>query len=235
MAQERKTTAKNPLKAVPDQDNDTTPDARTDRPRNAVSEERIAQARQRQVTLIGKRIRELRRNRLTLSQLAELSQVSVGLLSRLENGIGNPSFASLNSIARALDVDVYTFFQSPDDSATLLRKGERVSLRILNTNVELELLGPTLAAAQRSGLVAVLIHLPRGHVDSKWTDGSATSRMQLDLVLEGSVAYQVDNEQYELATGDTILFDASRRHKRTNLSRTDQSTIFTISREIDFL
>ena len=78
---------------------------------------RIARLHRRQITLIGRRIGELRRGRLTLSQLANLSQVSVGTLSRLEKGIGNPQFAVLHAIARALGVDVYTFFQSPDVTA----------------------------------------------------------------------------------------------------------------------
>ena len=39
---------------------------------------------------IGGRVRELRRDRLTLVQLAAASGVSIGLLSRLENGSGNP-------------------------------------------------------------------------------------------------------------------------------------------------
>ena len=231
------------LKAVPDiqaSDVPTTParrgaaQTRGDLPRSAVDEERIAQLRQRQVALIGKRIRELRRNRLTLSELAKLSQVSVGLLSRLENGIGNPQFAALNAIARALDVDVYTFFQSPDTTAKPLRRGERTSVLIQNTGVELELLTPTLAAAQQVGLVTVLIHLPREQTDS-WVEGSATSRMQLEVILKGSVSYEVESEQYRLDEGDSIMFDASRRHRRTNPSRTDTATIFSVSRDVDFL
>lgn len=194
----------------------------------------IARLRRRQVALIGRRIGELRRGRLTLSQLAKLSQVSVGTLSGLEKGIGNPQFAVLNAIAHALGVDVYTFFQSADVTATPLRRGERTCLRIQNTGVELELLTSTLVAAQQAGLVAVLIHLPSEQSDA-WTEAIAGSRTQIEVVLKGIVSYQVDAEQYQLDEGDTIMFDGARRHRRTNPSQAGTATIFSVSREIDSL
>ena len=203
-------------------------------PGPSLDTDRIAQLRQHQVALIGKRIEELRRGRLTLSQLAELSQVSVGTLSGLEKGVGNPRFAALNAIARVLEVDVYSLFQSPDVTPAPARRGDRTSVRIQNTGVELELLTPTPLAAQQAGIVAVLIHLPRDRSD-RWTEAAATSRMQIEVVLKGTVSYEIDSERHQLSEGDAIMFDASRRHRRSNPSSADTATIFSISRTIDSL
>ena len=200
-----------------------------------VDEERIAQARDRQVATIGRRINDLRRNRYTLGQLADASGVSVGLLSRLENGIGNPSFTSLNAIARALDVDVRTFFDAPDHSAVVLRHGKRTVIRNAATKVECELLTSTLSAAQRTGLVATLIQLPRNPTTDEWVEETTSSRDQLEFVLRGTVSVQVDNEIYQLEEGDAIMFDASRRHRHLNVGDMDTALVFCVSREIDFL
>ena len=200
-----------------------------------VDEARIARARTRQVGAIGKRIKDLRRNHYTLGQLAETSGVSVGLLSRLENGIGNPSFAALNAIARALDVDVYTFFDASDRSAVVLRQGQRTLMRNMTTRVSCELLSTTLPAAQRTGLVATLIELPRNQSEPPWVDSTTESRDQLELVLHGTVAIEVENEKYELEEGDSIMFDASRRHRRFNRNRKEPALVFCVSREIDWL
>jgi len=200
-----------------------------------IDESRIVAVRQRRVASIGRRIRELRRNRFTLSQLAELSEVSVGLLSRLENGVGNPSFVSLNAIARALDVDVYTFFESPDSSPSVLRTVDRARIRMVKTKVELEPLVPSLAAGHEAGLVAALVHLPRNHADEQWVQNSTHGHDQFEVLLTGTVHYQVDHEFYELHEGDAILFDPARRHKRHNVSRTDPATVLLIARQLNFL
>ena len=49
---------------------------------------------------LGSRIRVLRRERnLTLERLGELSDLSVGIVSQIERGKGNPSFATLVQLA----------------------------------------------------------------------------------------------------------------------------------------
>ena len=189
--------------------------------------DRIEGARKRQVDLIGSRIRQLRRDRFTLGELAEASGVSAGLLSRLENGSGNPSFAALSAVARALSVDVHTFFEPPQ-TVGALRKEDRPTVRIQETNVEFELLVPR----RHSGLVAMLMTLPGGHLDQDWKQTGWSTNQQFELVLRGLVSLQIEDEVYELNEGDSIVFDGSRRHKHKNISRSDSATVFRVSKEI---
>jgi transcriptional regulator with XRE-family HTH domain len=55
---------------------------------------------------IGDQIRRFRGNALTQRQLAELANVSVDLIKKLEQGRRGASIATLHRIARALDVDI---------------------------------------------------------------------------------------------------------------------------------
>ncbi|MBT2497879.1 helix-turn-helix transcriptional regulator [Agromyces sp. ISL-38] len=72
----------------------------------------------RQVELVGARIRSLRRARsLTLVQVAELSGLSHPFLSQVENGRARPSFASLERIARALGTTQVELFAALAQSA----------------------------------------------------------------------------------------------------------------------
>lgn len=72
----------------------------------------------RQVELVGARIRSLRQARsLTLVQVAELSGLSHPFLSQVENGRARPSFASLERIARALGTTQVELFAALAQSA----------------------------------------------------------------------------------------------------------------------
>src|ERR1700753_3881907 len=67
---------------------------------------------------------------LTLKALAESAACSESMLSRIENGTGNPSINTLHRIALALGVPVSGLFQ--DDEAgehnVVLRRGQRPTI-----------------------------------------------------------------------------------------------------------
>lgn len=192
----------------------------------STDETAVRDARSQQVALIGKRIRSLRRERITLSQLAQASNVSVGLLSRLENGVGNPSFAALSAIARALDVDIHSFFESPATGGVVLTSSERTTLRVSKTGVEVELLVPSV----RSRIIGVLLTLPPGSAPDEQV--SAHPGQQFEVVLDGEVEYRIEYEIHQLASGDSILFEASRPHSRRNMSASVKATILACSTEL---
>ncbi|GGM50708.1 transcriptional regulator [Longimycelium tulufanense] len=80
---------------------------------------------------IGERIRTLRGKLLTQQQLADMAQVSVALIRKLEQGRRHTaSIGSLQRIARALDVDIAVLVgkrgslppSSPDEGVTAIRR-----------------------------------------------------------------------------------------------------------------
>lgn len=61
---------------------------------------------------VGALIRHHRRQAgLTQPKLAELVEMQVGSLSRIERGVAAPSFATLSKLALALSVEVRDFFE----------------------------------------------------------------------------------------------------------------------------
>jgi len=193
---------------------------------SAPKPDQVQLARARQIALIGKSVRALRRERMTLSQLAQASNVSIGLLSRLENGTGNPNFASLSAIARALGVDVHSFFELPTDGGTILSSSDRARLHMPHTSIELELLVPSF----HDRIVAVLMTLPPGF--NPHTQAIARPVQQFETPLDGSVEYRIEHEIHQLGPGDSILFGANRPHARRNMSDSTAATVLSCSVEI---
>lgn len=67
----------------------------------------------------GRRLRELRIERgMTQEDLAKVTGFSTAFISQMERGINAPSFESLESLARALDVPVKDLFDFKDMSAS---------------------------------------------------------------------------------------------------------------------
>jgi len=64
-------------------------------------------------TQFGRRLRQLRRqNDLTQEQLAEVTGISVDMLSNIERGVNAPSFETMEKLATAFKVRVRDFFDS---------------------------------------------------------------------------------------------------------------------------
>ena len=171
---------------------------------------------------IGTRVRELRRDRLTLVQLAAASGVSIGLLSRLENGSGNPSFGTLSAIARALAVDVAALFRTSRPEPVADMNGRRLEIRRSGEepSATAQLLVPTLD----SRIVGILLTLPPGFGGGQ---SAGEAGRQYEYVLTGAVEYRIDHEVHQLGPGDFIRFDAGRPHARRNLSDTGDASILS--------
>jgi transcriptional regulator with XRE-family HTH domain len=61
--------------------------------------------------VVGKKIKEIRKKKsLTIQDLAEKAGVSVGHISRLENGLKSPTISTLERLSKALDVPIVYFF-----------------------------------------------------------------------------------------------------------------------------
>ena len=77
---------------------------------------------------LGSAIRELRlKHHLTISDVAQRTDISRGMLSKLENGQTSASLETLSRVARALGVSMSSLFRQydiPEGSAQLVKNGE---------------------------------------------------------------------------------------------------------------
>src|SRR5262245_38474018 len=75
-------------------------------------------------------IRSARKGRYTLAELSRISGISVGMLSNIETGRGNPSYVSLVKLSKALGLPFSAFYGGE------ARPGERLVPKLRRRRLE---------------------------------------------------------------------------------------------------
>lgn len=81
---------------------------------------------------IGLALRQLRQAKsLTLNELAGISSVSSGMISRIENGQVSPSLTTLDALAQVLNVQLMSLFSHTSNSSDIyyVPEGEGLNAR----------------------------------------------------------------------------------------------------------
>ncbi len=161
--------------------------------------------------LIGARLRNLRREqRLSIRALASKCGISANTLSLIENERSSPSVHTLQLLAQGLGVPLVTFFEQekPNNTLVFQQRGQRPLMRFAIGT--LERLGEGLPPL---GAEPILVTLDPGKIDSK--NISHVGR-EFIYCLEGNVTCVIAGQDYPLAPGDSLLFDASAPHRWLN-------------------
>jgi transcriptional regulator with XRE-family HTH domain len=177
---------------------------------------RVRERRERVLEVaIGREVRAFRRQKgITGARLAELSGLSVGMLSKIENGLISPSLSTLMVLANVLSLPLTAFFRGFEERryAAFVKAGDGVEVdRGAGTRAghQYNLLGHI--GANASGVVVepYLITLS-GESDVFPTfqhDG-----MEFIYMLEGVVTYRHSDGFYRMEPGDSLFFDADAPH-----------------------
>ena len=161
---------------------------------------------------IGVEIRRLRRAfDLTAAELAASSNISTGMLSKIENGAISPSLATLNSIAKALNVPINQLFAETEEgrhcSFVKAGTGLRIDRRGTKAGHLYDLLGHWIAG--EIGVEPYLISLKEEAVPyTNFRHGG----VEFLYILSGKVRYRHADRSYIMEPGDALLFDAAARH-----------------------
>ncbi|MEL7253603.1 MAG: helix-turn-helix domain-containing protein [Pseudomonadota bacterium] len=163
---------------------------------------------------IGREVRDLRKARsMTVADLAEATGLSVGMLSKIENGVTSASLTTLQSLSSALSVPVTAFFRRFEEAreAVHMRAGEAVEIERAGTRAghHYNLLGHL--GGNNSGVVVEPYYI----LLSKDSDTFKTFQhdgVELIYMLEGEVSYRHGDESYHLRPGDSLFFDADAPH-----------------------
>ncbi|WP_299191042.1 helix-turn-helix domain-containing protein [uncultured Litoreibacter sp.] len=163
---------------------------------------------------IGREVRAFRRQQeITVAELSNLTGLSIGMLSKIENGNTSPSLTTLQTLANALSVPLTSFFRRFEEArvAVHTKSGEGVEIDREGTraNHQYNLLGHI--GSNASGVIVepYLITL------SKKSDVFQTFQhggIETIYMLEGEVDYRHGDEVYPLKPGDTLFFDADAPH-----------------------
>ncbi|SFR05998.1 Cupin domain-containing protein [Poseidonocella sedimentorum] len=163
---------------------------------------------------IGREVRAFRRQQeITVAELAQSTGLSIGMLSKIENGNTSPSLTTLQLLANALSVPLTSFFRRFEESrqAVHTKSGEGVSIEREGTRAghQYNLLGHI--GANASGVI-VEPYLITLTAESDVFPTFQHGGIETIYMLEGEVEYRHGDGVYSLTPGDTLFFDADAPH-----------------------
>ena len=165
--------------------------------------------------LVGKRLRELRvRKGYSLRELANHSGLSINTLSLIENGKSSPSVSTLQQLALALTVPIAVFFETEPVAKKIVFTPADQRPQATFGKTRMENLGKDLAD-----------HVVQPFVITLSAGKSSGDRMivhtghELVYCLKGVIHYQVGDDQFDLRSGDSLVFEAHLPHRWTNDSK----------------
>jgi DNA-binding XRE family transcriptional regulator/mannose-6-phosphate isomerase-like protein (cupin superfamily) len=163
---------------------------------------------------IGHEVRTYRKKLgITVADLAAATGMSVGMLSKIENGNISPSLTTLQALSKALGMPITAFFRSFEEpkTASFVKAGEGVNLERRGTRAghHYSLLGHI--ENNTSGVV-VEPYLITLNAESDIFPTFQHEGMEFLYMLEGEVVYRHGDSLYRMQAGDSLFFDADAPH-----------------------
>ncbi len=181
----------------------------------------VALSDQQEVDVGGslRRLREVKG--LTIRALAEASSLSVNTLSLIENGKTSPSVGTLQQLAFALQVPITSFFETelPKTSTVHYKTGKRP--RAAFESGFLEHLGAGLRDRAFEPIMITLEPLA-----SSGSQPIVHTGFEFVYCTEGRLTYTIEELNYLLEPGDSLMFEARLPHRWQN--RDDTPTHFLL-------
>lgn len=167
---------------------------------------------------LGLAVRKARQARgLSLKQVADAANVSVGFLSQIERGISSPSVRALRAICAILDVPVLTLLGGNDtdtglEARRIVRSGQRRRVDFGDKGMVKEFL-----TVHDQGMLQVMeltLEVNGGSGDDPYNHEGE----ECGVVLEGRLELYIDGQVYRLGEGDAFHFESASPHKFRNLA-----------------
>jgi transcriptional regulator with XRE-family HTH domain/predicted Fe-Mo cluster-binding NifX family protein len=162
--------------------------------------------------LVGRKLRELRsRQGLSLRALADRSGLNVNTLSMVENGKSSPSVSTLQQLALALDVPIAAFFESEPVKKRVFFTPSDQRPQAAFGRTQMQNLVKDLAGSAVQPFVVIL----------KPKTGSGERMIvhtghEFVYCLAGSILYRIEDQDYILKPGDSLVFEAHLPHSWEN-------------------
>jgi transcriptional regulator with XRE-family HTH domain len=155
--------------------------------------------------MIGQKIKERRQElKLNLRDLGVQTGLSASFLSQIENDLTEPSISSLQKIAVALKVPMFTFLNGGEQPERVVRHDARKRLSFPNPHLQYELLTDDLSRQ----MAGILIRLKAGESQRAQQLFKATEEMM--FVLRGALEIRIGENTYQLAPGDSIYYEGAQ-------------------------
>ncbi len=172
----------------------------------------------KEVDIVDK-IKSIRQDRgFSLNQLARMTGLSKGYLSKIENGLSVPPIVTLYRIASALNVDLTHFFHSEDSSEdpnwhiSVVRKDARKEISVNSGESEWKM-SPLAEKMPGRNFDPYIIEIPKDNYQVYKYMGE-----EFYFILEGKVEVEYGNESYVFEAGDSIYLDTSIPYSGRSIS-----------------
>jgi len=188
----------------------------------------VAEANQTKLNPIGQRLKALRQEHSwTLTEVAERTGISVGTLSKLENGKTDLNFSSVNKLAEGLGIavtDLTSAAPKVTGRRTITIGGNGVMFD--TRDIDYEVLCSEVSG-QNQGYLRAVVKARKIDPALAWHRHVGE---EFIYVLKGSL--ELHTEFYDpvtLDTGDSILFDSSMGHHYLSRGKVDAECLISFS------
>lgn len=183
---------------------------------------------------VGIKIKELRSNiGMSAKDLANSAQISVGMLSQLENGSTQGSVETLRKIAKVLNTTLAQLFTNDqditnkeinDESFYVVRAENRKKISFPDPLYNCELLVPDL----QGDIEFVLVNLEPNRITEDIIPHTKGGE-ECNYILSGEIVVTLNDKEFSLTQGDCIRFNPDIPHKIENRSKEKASYISAIT------
>lgn len=155
---------------------------------------------------IGSRLRTARKSQhLTIDEVATITGLTKGFLSRVERDLTSPSVSTLITICEVLSVPVGSLFERPEVQFVPAGGGARINLGGVNT--EERLISPR--SEERLQVIRATIE-PGGHGGEHLY--AVAADFDLLHVLSGQMTVRFTSAEWDLGPGDSLSFNGREPH-----------------------
>lgn len=170
---------------------------------------------------IGREVRTFRgKLGITASDLARSANLSLSMLSKIENGVTSASLTTLQQLSKALGVPVTALFRRFEErrDAVFVSSGKGLVIERRGTRAghQYQLLGHTGGA---TGAVVVEPYLITLSEKSDVFPLFQHAGLELIYILDGEVTYRHADKLYPMKPGDSLFFDADAPHGPEELTK----------------
>ncbi|MEH7829153.1 helix-turn-helix domain-containing protein [Gemmobacter denitrificans] len=163
---------------------------------------------------IGREVRAFRRQQgMTVADLAQVTGLSIGMLSKIENGITSPSLTTLQILSHAFSTPITSFFRRFEERRDVqhVKAGNHIEIERRGTRAghQYNLLGHI---GSNSSGVLVEPYLITLTEESDTFPTFQHDGIELLYMLEGEVMYRHGEQLFHMQPGDSLFFDADAPH-----------------------
>ena len=162
---------------------------------------------------LGAKIKHFRKRKgLTIKELSNLTNLSIGFISNLERNLNSPSVSNLQHICEVLGINLMDILKSSSEKDFIVRQDERKEIFTTeDNNIKFEMLTN---GNKHLNSIAITIDGNSEYSDVSW----GHNYDELGIVISGSLEIQIENDTYLLNTGDSIYISKFTPHTYKNPS-----------------